>query len=167
MTSRRVTAFTLTRRAFSTRLAAASLLLPALPSCKAKPMSIVLDVSMFSYIERPIFEVLLNGKDIGATLGYGFYGANSVIVDMAIPLGPQVVTWRLGGPLDDPRSGQIVRAKNTPLLTDVPKGTKWLAVHVYDDNTVELALSKGSPDELSTQRGMKIIETWERSHGKR
>ena len=157
----------LNRRGFSTRLAVASLLLPALPSCKAKPMSIVLDVSMFSYIERPIFDVLLNGKDIGGSLGYRFYGSNSVIVDMAIPLGPQVVTWRLDGPKGTPGNGDLVKAKNTPMLTDVPKGTKWLAVHIYDDNTVELALSRGSPDELSTQRGMKIIETWERAHGKR
>ena len=129
-------------------------------------MTAVVDISLFSYLDRPIFDVLLNGKNIGGTLARGFNGANSSMIDETIALGPQVVTWRLGGPKGMPRNGETVNAKNTPMLAEIPKGVKWIAVHVYDDDTVEITLSRGADSELSSVRGSKIIEAWRARHGK-
>ena len=129
-------------------------------------MTAVVDVSLFSYLDRPIFDVLLNGKDIGGTLARGFNGANSSMIGERITLGPQVISWRLSGPGGMPRNGETVRAKNTPTLSEIPKGVTWIAVHVYADDTVEITFSKGAGSELSSERGAKIIEAWRAQHGK-
>ena len=129
-------------------------------------MYATLDVSFFSYLDRPIFEITLNGLELGAAPAHGFYGANGMRVDERIQLGPQIVSWRLGGPRGMARNGETVRAKNAPLLDKVPPNTKWLALHIYDDDTVEIALSKRDTDELETERGKKIIAEWEKKHGR-
>jgi hypothetical protein len=121
-------------------------------------MRAYLNISLFSYMERPIFDVKMNGSNFGAALEHSFYGSNAVMVMQPISLGPQIVTWRLAGPKGAPRNGELVTAKNQPLLSDVPKDIKWLALHVYDDDTVEIKLSRGTSEELQTQRGRKIIE---------
>jgi hypothetical protein len=38
---------------------------------------------------------------------------------------------------------------------------KWLGLHIYPDDTVELKLSTGGADELQTERGKSIIEARE------
>jgi hypothetical protein len=43
----------------------------------------------------------------------------------------------------------------------VPRGIKWLGLHIYPDETVELKFSSGTGDELQSERGRKIIEAWE------
>lgn len=48
----------------------------------------------------------------------------------------------------------------------IPKNITWLALHIYNDNKVEIKLSKGSRDELQTVRGKRIIEEWERKYGR-
>jgi hypothetical protein len=137
-----------------------------LSACEAKPMTVYLNISLISYLDRPIFDVFMNGVDFGVAPPQGFYGSNAIMLGQPITLGSQKVTWRLGGPEGMPRNGETVTAKNTPDLTVIPPGVKWLALHVYDDDTVELAFSKGSPDELETARGKKIIEAWEKKNGK-
>lgn len=138
---------------------------PLISSCDSSPRTAVVDVSLFSYLDRPIFDVLLNGKDIGASLAHGFNGANSSMIGERITLGPQVITWRLGGPQGTPRNGETVRAKNTPVLAEIPQGVTWIAVHVYDDDTVEITFSTGAGGDLSSARGTKIIEQWRAAHG--
>lgn len=129
-------------------------------ACEAKPVKTRINISFFSYVNRPIFDVYMNGTDFGMAPAQGFYGSNSVMVAQVITLGPQKVTWRRGD------TGETITAKNTPEIKEIPPGVKWLALHVYDDDTVEIAFSKGSPDELSTARGKKIIEAAERKNGK-
>jgi hypothetical protein len=120
-----------------------------------------LNISLFNYLDRPIFDVLMNGTDFMGGSAHGFYGANGVMVMQPITLGLQNVTWRLDGPEGMPRNGETVAAKNKPLLSEVPNGMKWLGLHIYPDDTVEIKLSKGTPDELQTKRGQAIIQAWE------
>lgn len=155
--------FRITRRVF---LGTAFISSALLSSCGAKPMRAFLDISLFSYLDRPIFDVDMNGTDFMSALPHSFYGANSIMVEQPITLGPQVVTWRLAGPEGMPGNGDTVRAKNIPILDEIPKEVKWLALHIYNDSTVEIALSKRSRAELETERGKKIIEEWTRKHGK-
>lgn len=135
-----------------------------LSSCRAKPMKIFLNISLFSYLDRPIFDVDMNGTDFMSALERSFYGDNAVMVQQPIKLGAQKVTWRLDGPEGTPGNGDTVTAKNTPVLDEVPKGVKWLALHIYNDETVEISLSKGTSAELQTDRGRKIIEEWRRKN---
>jgi hypothetical protein len=137
-----------------------------LSACEAKPMIVYLNISIFSYLDRPIFDVYVNKTDFGEAPAQGFYGSNAVELNQKITLGPQKVTWRLDGPKGMARNGETVTAKNTLELKEIPAGVKWIALHIYPDDTVELAFSKGTPDELSTVRGQKIIEAWEKTHGK-
>jgi len=137
-----------------------------LSSCKAKPMSIHLNISLFSYLDRPIFDVRMNGIDFGATMAHSFYGANAVMVEQPIILGPQLVTWRLDGPEGSVGNGNTIAAANTPILEKIPRDFKWLALHIYKDNTVEIAFSKGGRAELQTDRGRKIVEAWRLKNAK-
>jgi hypothetical protein len=138
----------------------AALGLLLLSACEAKPMRVYLNISMISYLDRPIFDVFMNGTDFGEAPPQGFYGSNAIMLSQPITLGPQKVTWRFAD------TGETVVAKNTPQLKEIPPSVKWLALHIYDDDTVELAFSKGSPDELETARGKKIVEAWEKKNGK-
>ena len=123
-------------------------------------MTVNLNISLFNYSDRSIFDIYMNKTDFMGAPAQGFYGSNGIMLEQVITLGPQVVSWR------NAETGVTTKAKNTPILAEIPKGVKWLALHIYPDDTVELAFSKGTPDELSTIRGMKIIETWEKTHGK-
>jgi hypothetical protein len=122
---------------------------------------VFLNISLFSYLDRPIFDVMMNETSFMGAPARGFYGANSVMVMQRLSLGAQNVSWRLDGPEGAPRNGETVAAKNSPVFNDVPKGIKWLALHIYPDDTVEIKLSEGTRDELETERGKKIIEAWE------
>jgi hypothetical protein len=129
-------------------------------------MRVFLNISLFSYLDRPIFDVKMNGTDFMSSLEHGFYGANDVMTMQPITLGRQIVTWRLSGPEGAAGNGDLATAKNSPLFSEVPSGVKWLALHIYPDDTVEIKLSKGTPDELQTERGQKIIEAWESRNGR-
>jgi hypothetical protein len=135
-----------------------------LPACEAKSMRIHLNISLFNYLDRPIFDVFMNGTDFIGASANGFYGANGVMAMQPINLGTQVVSWRLDGPEGMARNGETVTAKNSPVLENLPKDIKWLGLHIYPDDTVEIKLSKGSPDELQTERGKGIIAAWEARH---
>jgi hypothetical protein len=124
-------------------------------------MHVYLNISLFSYLDRPIFDVTMNGTDFGAAPAHGFYGTNDIMIMQSIRLGRQVVTWRLDGAAGTPGNGETVKAKNQPIFAEVPRGIKWLGLHIYPDETVELKFSSGTGDELQSERGRKIIEAWE------
>jgi hypothetical protein len=123
-------------------------------------MRVYLNISLFNYLDRPILDVLMNGTDFMGASAHGFYGANGIIAMQPVSLGEQIVSWRLDGPAGTPDNGQTVTAKNRPLLESVATGAKWLGLHIYPDNSVEISLSRGSPDELQTTRGLSIISAW-------
>lgn len=134
-----------------------------LPGCEAKKMKVFLNISLFSYLDRPIFDVLMNGTDFGPALEHSFYGSNAVMVDQPIVLGAMKVTWRLDGPEGMPGNGSMVAAKNIPTISEISKDIKWLALHIYPDDTVEIKLDN-TRDGLQTDRGAKIMEDWRNKH---
>lgn len=115
------------------------------------------DVSAISYIERPIFEIKLNGIEVGT-------GGGGLMTGVAVKLGPQSVTWRLDGPKGTPGNGDTVKAKNTPILTKVDPNFRYLGVHIYPDNTVEIIPERYWPEK--TEKGEAINRASELKHGK-
>ncbi|CAD6532989.1 hypothetical protein ACFQ3P_14485 [Paraburkholderia sabiae] len=137
----------ITRRTVVTRLMALGLFYP-LVACGDQKRGIfmnskvVLNVVLFSYLDRPIFDVLLNGADIGAAGAYG--GGRGVIAGMTVSLGSQTLTWRLDGPEGTSGNGDTVTATNALSLSSeqIPsRGMSYLGVHVYPDSTAELIVS--------------------------
>lgn len=117
----------------------------------AKNDVVYFDVSAISYIERPIFEVKLNGIEIGA-------GGGGLMTGVAVPLGPQVITWRDAG------TGETTKAINQPVLSRPDSKTHYLGVHIYPDNTVEVIPEHYWPEK--TEKGEAINRALEKKHGK-
>ncbi|MBT2791055.1 hypothetical protein [Paraburkholderia strydomiana] len=122
---------------------------------------IVLSVVLYSYLDRPIFDVMLNGSGIG---GANAYGGNGMITGIRVPFGKQGLTWRLGGPRGMVRNGETVAMKNSINLVaeQIPADAHYLAVNIYPDDTVEFVFDRYIPDR--TPRGDQIIDRSER-HG--
>ena len=115
------------------------------------------DVSANSYYGRPIFDIMLNGVEVGV-------GGGGLMTGVAVPLGPQVITWRLDGPEGMPGNGDTVKAVNQPVLVRPDNKLAYLGVHIYPDNTVELVSSEFWPER--TDRGQAIIDqAQERKNG--
>jgi hypothetical protein len=141
----------------------ATLGLLLLSACEAKPMTVNLDVVLFSYIDRPIFDAFINGKAGSGSHGMPAVGGGT-IAGVAIPLGLQKVTWVLDGPAGMARNGDKVTAKNSLELKDVPQGHRYLAIHIYPDDTVELVTSLHYP--RPSERGEVELAKWEKKNGK-
>lgn len=139
------------------------LLIPFLSACEARTMRTQINVSLFNYLDRPIFDVMMNNEQFMSAAAHGFYGANAVLAMQEITLGRQFVSWKLDGPEQMPGNGDLIKAKNVPVVAEIAERIKWLGLHIYPDYTVEIKLSAGTPDELQTERGMTIIRTWEGS----
>ena len=73
------------------------------------------------------YMVKLNGTEIG--------GGGSGMNTSAVKLGPQDIKW------EESNSDKLHQAKNQITLTkDDLKGMKYLAVHLYPDDTVEIMM---------------------------
>ncbi|MDZ7814360.1 MAG: hypothetical protein U5L74_15265 [Ideonella sp.] len=96
--------------------------------------SVTFDVALFSYIDRPIFDVFANGRWVGDAVAYG--GGQGLITGVSFPRGRQVVTWLLGGPEGMPRNVETVTAKSQPVLTEQQAQWRYLGIHGYPDETV-------------------------------
>lgn len=121
------------------------------------------DVNLKSYLDRPVFDVYLNGVDIGVAGGPPHGGNGGLMTGVAVPLGPQVVTWRLDGPEGMKGNGDTVKAANQPVLTRPDPNLTYLGVHIYPDNTVELIPEPYWPE--ASARGEVINRSWEKKHG--
>jgi len=119
-----------------------------------------LDVAGHDYLERPIFDIRLNGIEIGS--------GGALMTGVPIKLGPQVITWRLDGadaegvPFKD--NGNAVKAANTPDLKLLDPQFRYLGVHIYPDSTVEVIPERFWPEK--TERGEAIIRSRGGEHGK-
>jgi hypothetical protein len=120
--------------------------------------SVTMSVALFGYQDRTIFDVYLNGVDIGVSAGQPFSGNAGVMTGVKVMLGPQVVTWR------DGETGKTTKASNQPVFTDPGRDYSYVGVHIYPDNTVELVPAKFWPDK--TEKGLEINRQWELKHGK-
>lgn len=133
-----------------------------LPFAEAKTMKVALSVVLFSYLDRPIFDAFIDGK-AGQSSGVYPYTGGGAITNVTLELGPKKVSWRLGGPQGMPRNGETVFNKNPLMLSSVVAGAKYLAIHIYPDDTVELITTVHFP-EVST-RGQGEIARLEQQHG--
>ncbi|TDK65214.1 hypothetical protein [Sapientia aquatica] len=151
-----------TKRKTLQRLAALALGLP-LSACGQhnplgglmQPESVNLNAVLFSYYDQigrfnvMIFDVFMNDTWVG-----GGGSGTGVIVNAKFTLGPQKLTWRLGGPEGMPRQGETVTAKNNLILKpeNIPKGSVYIGIHIYPDETAEFNFAvDGYPQE--TPRG--------------
>jgi hypothetical protein len=148
----------LSRRAFVTALGS----LFFINACEAKSMKVVLNVVLFSYLDRPIFEVEIDGK-VGETSDSYPNTGKGVIAGVEFTLGVKRVTWRLDGPKGAPRNGEKVVNKNHLELNEIVSGARYLGLHIYPDDTVELTTSVGRPD--FTARGLKLVAKLGGNHG--
>jgi hypothetical protein len=123
-------------------------------ACKAKSMKVGLNVVLFSYWDRPIFEVNIDGKVDEASGAFPNTGKGA-IGGVQLTLGRKNVTWRLGGPEGLPRNGDTLVNRNRLELVDILPGAKYLGIHIYPDETVELSTSVGRP-QLSA-RGVSEV----------
>ena len=109
----------------------------------------VLTTTSYGYDANYIpYIVELNGEELGGGLGTGTKRS-------AIITGPQYVKWGEGN------SSKKHIAINVPTLThENLKGKKYLAVHLYPDDSVEITVTNDLPD--ATKKGLvwraKIID---------
>lgn len=60
-------------------------------------MNVMLNVVLFSYLDRPIFDVRIDGA-VGETSDAYPNTGKGVIAGVEFTLGPKKVTWKLDGP---------------------------------------------------------------------
>jgi len=145
----------------SRRACLAGLSLLLLSACKARTKNMSLDVVLFSYLDRPIFDVVLNQTDIGVAGPWPFSGRGTMS-GVVVPIGLQKISWRLDGPKGMAGNGSTVAAKNMPALQDLSQSAAYLGVHIYSDETVELIASQHYPD--MSARGKEFDLHWRRRH---
>lgn len=133
----------------------------SLSACGPRRTRVSLNVVLFSYLSRPILDVYLNKRLIGIAGPYPYSG-NGNIGGIELELGRQEVSWRLDGTADMPDLGKTVRAANVVRLDSVAAGSRYLGVHIYPDNTVELLCSKDRPD--LSPRGEIFDREWQKNH---
>ena len=131
-------------------------------ACETKSMSVTLHVVLFSYLDRPIFDVEIDGS-VGETSAAYPNTGKGVIAGVALTLGVKKVTWRLDGPDGAPRNGETVVNKNHLELNELAPGAEYLGLHIYPDETVEFTTSVRRPD--FTERGMSLAAKAAANHG--
>ncbi|MCH7335472.1 hypothetical protein [Acinetobacter sp. NIPH 2699] len=90
------------------------------------------------------YMVKLNGAEIG-----GGFGKSTNVAP--IKVGVQAVTWK------DTNTGELHTAKNQLVINkEQLKGKKYLALHMYPDDTVEVTTSDDLPDP--TEKGLVWLE---------
>ena len=129
--------------------------LPVAHTCEAKSMKVVLDVVLFNYLDRPIFDVYIDGKVGETSEAYPATGGG-IFTGVSFALGQKTVTWRLDGPKGTLRNGETVANRKPLRLDTVVQGAKFLGVHIYPDDTVELITSVGLHG--ATERGIVMHE---------
>lgn len=130
-------------------------------ACAAKPRTVTLNVVLFSYLSRPIFDVYLGSVDIGAAGKYPSSG-RAIMAGVELAMGAHVVSWRLDG-RGYADSGTTVEAANQVAIENVPSDARYVGVHIYPDNAVELTYSRYIP-HLS-KRGEAFDLEWRRTNG--
>jgi hypothetical protein len=148
----------LSRRGFVTALGG----LFFINACEAKAMKVVLNVVLFSYLDRPIFAVEIDGK-VGETSDAYPNTGKGVIAGVEFTLGVKKVTWKLDGPKGAARNGETVTNKNHLELNEIVPGARYLGIHIYPGDIVELSTSVGRPE--FTARGLREVAGASKNHG--
>ena len=118
------------------------------------PQEAVLNVVMYSNLDRPIHDIIFNGSDLGVATKFGGTGT---ITGVRSPFGHQTLTWTLGGPEGMARNGEIAKVKNKLAISpeQIPSGTRYIGLHLYLDDTAEVTFAEFIPER--TARGEKIL----------
>lgn len=149
---------TVAQRRRAIHLIGLSVMLP-LAACgeSGKPVksAIGIDVVLYSFIDRPILDIYLNGEHLGVA---GKYGSTSVVSGVTVPMGDQALSWRLDGPPGTARNDDTVMMKNKVVLkaSDIPGNASYMGVYIYPDNTVEFTFPENMP--RNSVRGKAIFE---------
>lgn len=116
----------------------------------------VLNVVMYSHLNRPIHDIVFNGTGLGVA---NKYGGTGTITGVRIPFGRQTLTWGLGGPEGMARNGEQVKMNNEIVISpeQIPPGTRYIGLHLYPDDTAEVTFAEFIPER--TPRGKKILST--------
>lgn len=128
-----------------------------------KSPSVTLDLVLFSYLRRPIFDVFIDGKG-GDSSGVFPETGGSTISGLLLEPGPKHITWRLDGENGMVDNGKTIVAENAVILHDIKPSSRYLALHIYPDNTVELLTSQYYPGP--SQRGIIEIAILRNEHAK-
>ncbi|WP_394777240.1 hypothetical protein [Undibacterium sp.] len=141
-------------RRLAIRLIGWGLMMPLVGCGKGMQKETVLNVVMYSYLDRPIHNIIFNGTGLGITNSYGGTGT---IAGVRIPFGVQVLKWTLGGPEGMARNGEKMTVKNQLVISpeQIPAGTRYLGLHLYPDDTAEITFNESIPD--TTARSNKIL----------
>ena len=116
----------------------------------------VLNVVMFSNVDRSVYDIIFNGTDLGVMNQYGTTGT---ITGVRIPFGIQTLKWNLDGPEGTPRNGELVEVQNKIVISpeQIPPGTRYIGLHLYPDDTAEVTFAEFIPER--TPRGKEIRST--------
>jgi hypothetical protein len=144
------------RRRIAIRLIGLGLIMP-LAACgqgeKSMQKEAILNVVMYSYLDRPIHDIVFNGTDLGVMNSYGSTGT---ITGVRIPFGIQTLAWTLGGPEGMEGNGEHMKVKNNVVISpeQIPPGTRYIGLYLYPDDTAEVTFAEFIPE--GTSRGKKI-----------
>ncbi len=121
-----------------------------------KREGIVLNVVMYSYVNRVITDIIFDGTDLGVA---NKYGGTGTMTGVRITFGLQSLEWTLDGPEGMPHNGEQVHIKNKLLIfpDQIPPGTRYVGLHLYPDNTAEVTFAEFIPER--TPRGEMIIDS--------
>jgi len=90
------------------------------------------------------YRIELNGQRVGG-------GDGKSVITSPIKVGFQNVTWK------DTNTGELHTAKNQLVISkEQLKGKKYLALHIYPGDTVEVTTSNDLPDP--TEKGLEWME---------
>ena len=122
---------------------------------KAVRSEIGIDVVLYSFLDRPILDIYLNGEDLGVA---NRYGSTSVVSGVTVPMGEQKLSWRLDGPRGTARNGDTVKMANKVILkaSEIPGKANYMGVYIYPDDTVEFTFTEFMP--RNSARGVAIFE---------
>ncbi len=124
---------------------------------------IQIDVVLYSFLDRHIFNIYLNGETLGVA---SKFGSTSVVTGVTVPMGEQKLSWRLDGPKGMARNGETVIMKNKVILkaSDIPGNAHYMGVYLYPDETVEFTFTEYMP--RNSARGEAIFEALKKNGGR-
>ncbi len=132
----------------------------ALPASAFEESHRQLDVVVFNYLDRQIWDVTVSGVRVGSAGRFPYSGRRTK-VGARVNDGPQKVTWRLPGL--DGGEATLVTARNAPNVAGRTRDSRFMAVHVYPDYSVELKFSEEPP--VYSARGQAISNQYDRNKG--
>lgn len=107
---------------------------------KAKTLTVV----MYSYLDRPIFDIKLNDEPLGAA---NAYGTTSMVTGVTVHIGKQILVWTLGGPEGKPGNGEVVTLKNDIAISAdaIPGNSAYMGLYLYPGDTAEFTFERYMP----------------------